>query len=125
DREWRAANIVTERVPVLGAITCHREFIPLVAAALGELEELGLADLVDPSDYGGCWASRLVGGSTSISKHAWGAAIDLNVSANGRGQEPTLDRRVIVVFEKWGMRWGGDFPTPDGMHFEWSFDARR
>jgi hypothetical protein len=122
DPAWVEANITTARVPILGAITCHRDFIPLVAGALQELEDEGLAHLVDASDYAGCWAPRRIASGRTISKHAWGAAIDLNASTNAYGEEPTLDPRVIEAFRRWGMRWGGDFLVPDGMHFEWYED---
>lgn len=122
DRAWVEDNIVTARVPIIGAITCHREFIPLVAGALGELEDEGLGHLVDPADHAGCWAPRRIASGRTISKHAWGAAIDINASANAYGETPTLDPRVVETFERWGMRWGGDFLVPDGMHFEWSAD---
>ena len=25
---------------------------------------------------------------------------------------------VVDAFRRWGFKWGGDFSTPDGMHFE-------
>jgi hypothetical protein len=53
-----------------------------------------------------------------ISRHAWGLAFDINVPANGYGAAPTLDPRIVEVFRRWGFKWGGDFSTPDGMHFE-------
>jgi hypothetical protein len=30
-----------------------------------------------------------------------------------------MDRRLIAIFRRHGFIWGGNFPTPDGMHFEY------
>ena len=29
-----------------------------------------------------------------------------------------MDRRIVRIFESHGFNWGGDFPIPDGHHFE-------
>ena len=54
----------------------------------------------------------------ALSHHAWGSAIDLNVSANPLGGPSHQDPRLVEVFRKWGFTWGGDWLTPDPMHFE-------
>jgi hypothetical protein len=35
-----------------------------------------------------------------------------------------MDCRVVVIFRKHGFAWGGNFATPDGMHFEWVGEDR-
>jgi hypothetical protein len=117
---WVRANVRTARVPILGEARCHRRLLPLVRGALGDLARRGLSDLVDASDYGGCYSPRFANRDPDggLSHHAWGIAIDLNVSGNGLGQEPRLDRRVVEVLERWGFTWGGRWLIPDGMHFE-------
>jgi hypothetical protein len=30
-----------------------------------------------------------------------------------------MDCRTVQIFRKHGFAWGGNFLTPDGMHFEW------
>ena len=111
--------IVTRRVPILGSVTCHREMIPPLRAALGELRRRGLSRLVNPGDYAGCHAPRRIQPRGQLSLHAWGVAIDLNASANpfmGRSQQ---DRRLVRTMQRHGFTWGGDWPTrPDPMHFE-------
>jgi len=119
DPAWRQRAIVTRRVPILGAVTCHRELFGPLRRALGRLERQNLARLVDPGDYAGCHAPRRIPGSGSLSLHAWGLAVDINASENPQGAEPRLDRRVVRAFEREGFTWGGRWPTaPDGMHFE-------
>jgi hypothetical protein len=119
DPAWRARNIVTRTVPILGAVTCHRRLIAPLREALGALRRRGLGRLVDPGDYAGCHAPRRIPGSGSLSLHAWGLAVDVNASRNPQGSPPNQDRRVVAAFEDAGFTWGGRWPTaPDGMHFE-------
>lgn len=120
DPNWVRKWIVRAEVPVFGEVTCHRYMIPQLRAALQDIVDRGLAPLIDTSQYGGCWVPRhmLFDPRRPISMHAWGIAIDFNVSTNGYGDRPQLDRRIVEVFERWGFGWGGDWSTPDGMHFE-------
>jgi hypothetical protein len=118
DPGWVQRNIVKVDLPVLGTVRCHRIMIDQLAAALQEIQQAGLADLI--TDYAGCYVPRhmLWNPAKPISRHAWGLAFDINVPANGYGAAPTLDPRIVEVFRRWGFKWGGDFSTPDGMHFE-------
>lgn len=120
DPGWAAANLRTEAVPILGNVTCHRVMLPQLRAALQELVDSGLADLVDPGDFGGCYAPRFIAGDPGkgLSLHTWGIAVDLNVQGNLRGTTGEIDRRVVEVFKRWGFAWGGDWSYTDPMHFE-------
>lgn len=120
DRDWVARHIVRRRVPILGSVTCHRVMIPQLEAALKELQSAGLANLIKLGQYGGCYVPRFVGRDKArpISMHAWGLAIDINVSENPQGQKPKMDPRLVAIFERWGFRWGGRWSNPDGHHFE-------
>jgi hypothetical protein len=116
---WLRSHIVTRSVPILGAVTCHRAMIAPLRRALGRLQRQGLARLVDPGDYAGCFAARRIPDSGSLSLHAWGLAVDINASENPQGSKPRQDPRVVRAFEREGFTWGGRWPTaPDGMHFE-------
>ena len=53
------------------------------------------------------------------SNHAYGAAVDINAPENPYGAAPTMDPRIVRIFEAHGFLWGGDFLIPDGMHFEY------
>lgn len=119
DPAWYDAHIVTQTVPILGEVTCNRAFMPPLRAALEELVDRGLDDLI--SIYSGCYAARTVARSDTAppSQHAYGAAIDIDAPTNGYGDTtPAMDPRVVEVFETHGFLWGGDFLIPDGMHFE-------
>jgi hypothetical protein len=112
-------HIVTRRVPILGAVTCHRAMIRPLRAALGELARRGLSRLVNPGDYAGCHAPRRIQPRGQLSLHAWGVAIDINASANPFMGRSRQDRRLVRTMQRHGFTWGGDWPTrPDPMHFE-------
>ena len=78
-------------------------------------------------DISRAWSPPLPGGErsyfVSLHRNKKGIAIDLNASTNAYGAPPAMDPRVVDAFERWGMRWGGDFSVPDGMHFEWYDDT--
>ena len=119
-REWVRHNISTAEVTILGEVTCHRLLIPQLQAALSEITEEGLGDLIRPDDYGGCYVPRFIDRDPSLplSMHAFGLAVDINVSTNLLGSRGDQDPRVVEIFEKWGFEWGGHWDRPDPMHFE-------
>jgi hypothetical protein len=114
---WLREYYAEEEVPIVGVTECHRDMFPPLRAAMQELVDRDLAHLVDGDDFGGCWAPRTQG-SAALSSHAWGIAVDLNVAGNHYGAEPTMPREVIDVMAAHGFVWGGEWPVPDGMHFE-------
>lgn len=121
DPGWVSRNIVRRAMPLLkGEVVCHRLMVDQLYGALKEIEDRGLGHLIDPSQYAGCWVPRHIDFDPAdpISMHAWGLAADLNVSTNGLGMKPQMDRRVVAVFDRWGFVWGGRWSRPDGMHFE-------
>ena len=120
DPGWVAANLRTESVPILGDVTCHRVMLPQLRGALQEVVDSGLADRIDPGDYGGCYAPRFIASDPSqgLSLHTWGIAVDLNVQSNLRGTTGEMDRRIVDIFKRWGFAWGGDWSYTDPMHFE-------
>jgi hypothetical protein len=119
DPAWRAANLATGRVPILGRVRCNRVLLPALAGAMRELEQHNLAGLVDPAAFAGCWNSRLTRSGSGVSRHAWGAAVDLNVAGNPTGLASAQDPRLVEVMERWGFTWGGRWLVPDPAHFEY------
>lgn len=122
DPAYIEANIIEAEVPILGAITCHETVVEMLRGAMTELVDEGLGHLVDPAGFAGCWNPRYIRATTGrpagISRHAWGAALDLNAAANPVGSAGTQDPRLVAIMADWGFTWGGDWLVPDPMHFE-------
>jgi hypothetical protein len=118
DARWVREHIVTESVPILGRVTCHRLMFPQLRAALRDVVKAGLASQIQ--SYDGCYVPRFIESDPShaVSLHTWGIAIDLDAATNGRGTRGTMDPRVVTIFKRWGFRWGGDWSWSDPMHFE-------
>jgi hypothetical protein len=120
DPTYVAANIVTQRVPILGNVSCHRAIMDDLRAALDAVVAAGLAEHVVPRAYGGCFMPRRIAtGRPTLSRHSWGIAIDLNVDFRLPGAGPVPPDEFIAIFADHGFRWGGDFTTPDNHHYEW------
>jgi hypothetical protein len=116
DSAWVAANIVTDTVPLLGTLTCHRTMMPQLKAALAEVVQRGLGKHVYQT--AGCYYPRFIANTTRLSNHAFGMAIDINSVQNQRGTVGQMHPEVVRIFEKWGFAWGGHWSWTDPMHFE-------
>lgn len=109
---------------------CHRKVVDSIEGAFRDIVKAGLRDRIDLRNsqrYGGCHVARynrLAGLFGSPSRHAFGAAIDLNTTTNAQGARPQMDCRIVRIFRKWGFAWGGNFWPADGMHFEWVGERR-
>ena len=117
EAEWIAANLATVDLPLLGPTTCHVGMIDSLRGAMEEVQQSNLGFLVETFD--GCYSPRFIGGTRSLSRHAWGVAIDLNYAANPTGQVTVQDPRLVSIMERWGFTWGGNWLVPDAAHFEW------
>ena len=121
--EFVGDNIVEATVPILGEVTCHAEVVDMLSGAMAQLVDQGLSHLVDRAGYAGCWNPRYIrsttGTTAGISRHAWGAAVDINAATNPVGSAGTQDPRLVEVLLDWGFTWGGDWLVPDPMHFEY------
>jgi hypothetical protein len=118
DPDWVARWIVTESVPILGPVTCHRKIVASLRDAMAELEQANLAHLVVASDFAGCFSARRIAAGQPLSHHAWGVAIDLNVDGNPRGSFSTQDPRLVQTLAQHGFTWGGTWLVPDPAHYE-------
>jgi hypothetical protein len=67
------------------------------------------------------WNWRLKRGSSSRSMHSWGIAVDIDPAQNPMGKplRTNIPAYVTNRAKLRGLRWGGDWRTPDAMHFEW------
>lgn len=126
---WVASYLPPGRELLVPAIPiearCNRRIRADLVAALTEVANAGLSggiDVDNTNTYGGCYNPRFsrtglnIG---SLSRHAWGGALDINTVTNAQGDVPQLDCRIVRIFRSHNFAWGGNFLTADGMHFEW------
>lgn len=127
DPAFQEEHIIEAEVAIIGEVTCHQTVVEMLDGAMTQLVDEGLAHLVDPAGFAGCWNPRYIrattGSSAGISRHAWGAAVDLNAGSNPVGSAGTQDHRLVEVMLEWGFTWGGDWLVPDPMHFEYGIDS--
>jgi len=116
DPAWVKSHIVTDTVPILGRVTCNKALFPQLKAALAEVQARGLANTIHST--AGCYYPRFIAGTSSLSNHAFGLAIDINAPENERGTAGQMNRQVVQIFESWGFTWGGTWHYTDPMHFE-------
>ena len=137
--DFAERNIVVATVPQLDAVGyapgkrgvpgderfhCHRFVRDPLERLFATWEAAGLLKHV--LTWGGCWAPRFVRGSRkTLSNHAYGTAIDLNVQWNLLGNEPAIVgrrgcvRELVPIAAEQGWMWGGWFKRAYGMHFEY------
>lgn len=103
----------------------HHNLANELSGALAEISAAGCWDLVER--HSGAYAFRAQRGGAKLSMHAFGAAVDFDAPMNQRGM-PVSDtllggtdrgQQVVAIMERRGWTWGGHFPVPDAMHFQW------
>jgi hypothetical protein len=130
---WVAAHLPAARetyASIAVHARCHVRIRADLQAALTEVDAAGLAGAIDVGNtntFGGCYNPRFnreTGDLGFLSRHAWAQALDMNTVTNAQGRTPQMDCRVVRIFRKHNFAWGGNFLTPDGMHFEWVGEPR-
>jgi hypothetical protein len=140
DPGWVARSLPSARREIgLGIrARCHLAVEPALRDALSEIASRGLAGTIDVANantYGGCHNARfnrLTPGSALgfLSRHSWAMALDVNTVGSCQGcAPPDFATRpggctTVQIFRKRGFSWGGNYLTPDGMHFEWVGERR-
>ena len=106
-------------------VYANRDIHHALSAALYKCRDVGV--LREIVTFDGCFNIRLMRGGTSSSLHSWGVAVDWNASRNLMGQSVArlLDRglrpfseRFLQCWRDTGWHCGGDWNTPDRMHFQ-------
>lgn len=76
--------------------------------------------------FDGSYNFRPVRGSSRLSTHAFGAALDLDAEHNGMGKRGNMSPIVVNAFKREGWFWGGDFNSrKDPMHFQAAHEGRQ
>ena len=106
-------------------IYCHKLLIEPLREALELLYERKLHQEIKTWD--GCFNVRVKRGGKTLSLHSWGLACDINSSDNIMGMSydelikigrQPLSEEVLQCFRDAGFDCGGDWHSPDRMHFQ-------
>ena len=124
DPAWVDANILHEHIPLLGGITCHKEFVAMLREVMTTLEAEGHVDVIDRSAFKGCWNPRFIRRRTDLSHHAWGIAADINFGNSLEGPGSPTDPRLLEAMAALDILSGHAWTDPDPGHFEWFPPAR-
>lgn len=120
-REYGRRHITTITTDDGSRFSVRKEVAPILLGFLNEIIGRGYrikGDVLD--DWG--WYVRPIAGSSTLSNHSWGLAVDVNALTNPQGRKLVTDMPAFVpeAAKRWGLRWGGTYSSrPDGMHFEW------
>lgn len=133
---WEAANVVKVKTPwklvtawdgaTVGAVRVHKKcadslgrVFAKIWASSGQsqqkINEWGM------NLYGGGFNYRMMRGSSRLSMHSWGCAIDFDPARNGYGDStPNFANypEVLNAFANEGWTWGGGWTKADGMHWQ-------
>lgn len=119
--EYGRLHITTITTSDRSRFSVRKEVAPIFLGFLNEIIDRGYKIKGDTLDDWG-WYVRPIAGSTTLSNHSWGLAIDVNALTNPMGRKLTTDMPDFVpeAATRWGLRWGGTYSSrPDAMHFEW------
>lgn len=121
-------RVAWQRNSYVSKIQCHKLIADrLVAVFTDVLDHYGYAKIVELGIdlYGGCFNYRPMRGGTTMSRHSWGVAIDLDPDRNllketsrtARFARPEY-KAMIDIFYKHGFISLGREKNYDWMHFE-------
>jgi hypothetical protein len=109
---------------VINRIKCHKVVADSLQKILGEIylhydKSLEFIRETGMDLFGGCYNYRPRRHGSRLSLHAWGAAIDLDPDHNLMGEKKfKMSPEIVYLFKKEGWSWGGDWSSPDAMHFQ-------
>jgi hypothetical protein len=112
---WQQRNLVTVKAPNGQSWQVHKAAAPYFTGFLKELSAAGY----NPTSSGG-FNYRPIRGSTRISQHGFGTAVDINAARNPLGSRSTdMPANIGELANKYNLEWGGTWKSrPDPMHFE-------
>lgn len=130
---WAMSNLIRVVPPFcmtyadkpIASISFHKYCADALKAALGDIwteceKDQKQIDDYGLSEFGGSYNYRLIRGSSALSNHSFGIAIDIAPSGNALGvRKGTMPDFAVKAFKDQGARWGGDYRgRKDWMHFE-------
>jgi len=119
-------NLVYWIVPFSGGrrVLVHRAALPAFQDVAGRLADEAASGRVYQVTTVSSFLGRTVAGSSQLSRHALGTAIDINYPQNPYRADGTLVTNLpdwfVQVWRDAGFCWGGDWSgAKDPMHFSW------
>ncbi|MFC2176793.1 M15 family metallopeptidase [Actinomycetota bacterium] len=120
DPDWINANIVDVRIPLLGRTRCHKLYTEILTDIMQDLVDNGLSDVIDRSAFAGCWNGRYIASSYRLSRHAFGAAADINIfNTPDEGPGSPVHPELLWRMEEAGITSGHKWAKTDAGHFEY------
>jgi len=115
----RGLGIKYEGQPVRN-IRCHHLVADSLVTAITEIAATPARWIL--AEYAGCYNVRPMRGSSRLSKHAWGIAIDFAPATNGLHahwpRAASMPIEVMEAFARVGFLSAGAFWSRDAMHFQ-------
>jgi hypothetical protein len=103
-------------------IRCHPKISQSLLAFFEDIAKSRHAPILQR--YAGCYNFRPMRGGIRMSKHAWGAAVDLDPAPNGLRTpwpaQATMHIEVMEMAAKYGIKAAGAAWGRDSMHYEWT-----
>lgn len=122
--DWRTKNIAAYELAGGHAVRLHRKAAGAFLCAFAEVDK-ALLQHHDwtPGDVQSWVLRRMMWNPAKpLSFHAYGAAVDVDPEKNAYGlvgEIATKAHWLPVIFNAWGIAWGGDWNPRDDMHFEY------
>lgn len=113
-------------------IRCHVKVAPALTAALAAVwdaygRDQAALEATHLTRYSGAYNYRPIRGSSRLSCHAFGAAVDFDAEhlPLGRPNPPGgIPAKVVDIFKAHGAFWGGEYISrKDPMHFQWAHEG--
>jgi len=115
----RGLGVKYEGQPVR-SIRCHHLVADSLVTAITEIAATPARWIL--AEYAGCFNCRPMRGSSRLSKHAWGIAVDFAPATNGLHthwpRAASMPIEAMEAFARVGFLSAGAFWSRDAMHFE-------
>lgn len=136
DRKWEGENITKIAAPWklvtawdfadVNGIRIHRKCAASLSNVLHAIWVAADQDQQKINEWGmnlyaGGYNFRLMRGSSRLSMHSWGCAVDFDSARNAFGDTTPHFAHIPAVlkaFSDEGWIWGGRWGKPDGMHWQ-------
>ena len=112
------------------SVRVHARVAPALTHVFSQLAEVAKTDesvLRHVRHFSGSYNYRPVRGSSRLSCHAFGAALDFDAENLGMTYQPVsasiMPQQLVEIFKAAGAFWGGNYRgRKDPMHFQWAHE---